>query len=746
MIEKNKVILQILEIVKNNPSITTSGIQRYLLASKSNLLRESLKYSKGQEWFTDNFEPLFKEEEFLEYFYEISGRWNLTEKGKETLNKNTSMHFEHSNPLKENESINTVDKAMNDTRDENDMTYDEIDSWKNLHSLEQTSEELSSNSDDLLSTREESREDSNKKYRIVDFPYMELKTNITMPKFQRSLVWDDERKNKFITSVLKGNPFGFMLIYQDEKTQKNQIIDGLQRFTTLNQYEKDPISIIKLYINNIPSLSTIKNIIHQTLKNLSADSIEDSIMSKFNESLNKKTLHEITDSLSVYQTFFSKVKRVFPEIEKQKTEYDIELLLSKLKEEVTFYLDIKKLLIPVIMYKGSKDELPEIFERLNTGGATLTKYEVFASTWSDIILSNIHIDIAKKIEARYKDVIKQTSLSIENYNEGDIISFRKVSLYEYCFALGKLIKETAPKLFGAAQSKDDKVDSIGFSVLVVFSKMQYKNMMQLHELINENVNPRNLQTFTEAIIETFKELQTVLVKHTMNYSNYIEGQMISLAYDLFRINYDMDMPNYKIKQNTYRKDLLKNFYQHAPFRYFFDMTRNYWSGSGDSKLYDFATAPLEKSKYIFEIDDNTWRIQLKNWMNDLKEKQSKTIPKDVRTFIAFLHAPFIKEKNHNQLSMAWIIPKATLKSKQIMFGTSHPGNLYLVHKDLGQYQSNLINKKLLNQKELDFLPHYPNFEQLKFITSIYARDDYPVFLDERIDYLVDVFLSIKKGY
>jgi hypothetical protein len=745
MSEKNKVIHQILEIIKNNPSITTSGIQRYLKESSTVLLRELIKKSNGDEWFSDNFGPLFKEKDFLECCYEVDGNWNLTEKGIEFLSRNEVLFSEKTNSPKEIKLEHSSNASGHDAWDGID-TWGENDSWKSLKSLEETSNDVPTKAKFNVDISEELLEDNNKKYRILDYPYMELKSNITMPKFQRSLVWDDERKNKFITSVLKGNPFGFMLIYQDEKTQKNQIIDGLQRFTTLNQYEKDPISIIKLYMNNIPTLSLIKKIIHQTLKNLSIDSIEDSIMSKFNESLNKRTLIEITESLSVYQTFFNKVKRIFPEIEKQKSEYDIELLLEQLKDEVTSYLDIKKLLIPVIMYKGNKDELPEIFERLNTGGATLTKYEVFASTWSDVILSNIHLDIAKKIEARYKDVIKQTSLSIENYNEGDIISFRKVSLYEYCFALGKLIKETAPKLFGATQSKDDKVDSIGFSVLVVFSRMQYKNMMQLHELINGNVNFRNLQLFTEAIIETFKELQTVLVKFTMNYSNYIEGQIISMAYDLFRINYDIDIPSYKIKENTYRKDLLKKFYQHAPFRYFFDMTRNYWSGSGDSKLYDFASAPIEKSKYVFEIDDNVWRIQLRNWLIDLKEKQSKTIPKDVKTFIAFIHAPYIKEKDHNQLMMTWIIPKATLKTKQIMFGTSHPGNLYLIHKELVEFQSNLINKALLKQKQIDLLPHYPNFEQLKFITSIYARDEYAVYLDERIDYLVDVFLSIKKGY
>ena len=697
MIDKSQIIYQILEIIQNNPSITTTGIKRFLNLSFSTYESAHGSFSIDEnEMLKKVLDEIFLEDQLSEYCYESQNSWQLKQKGIKVLQKEEVI-------LIDNEKGELPQKKLN----QNDM------------------------------------QSGNKKYLIQDYPYIKLKENIAMPKFQRSLVWDDERKNKFITSVLKGNPFGFMLIYHDEITHKNQIIDGLQRFTTLNQYEKNPTSIIDIYIEYIPSLEKIKILIHDVLKNLSLESIEDSLLSKFKESLNNKSMSEITDNFSIYQTFFNKVKRVFPEIEKKKSEVDIELLLTSLKEEVSSYLDIKHLLIPVILYKGNKEELPEIFERLNTGGATLTKYEVFASTWSDIILSNIHLDIAKKIEARYKDVIKQTSLSIDNYQEGDIITFRKVSLYEYCFAIGKLIKETAPKLFGSTQSKDDKVDSIGFSVLVVFSRMQYKNMMQLHEKINEKVDYRNLQRFTEAIIEVFKELQTILIQHTMHYSNYIEGQIISMAYDLFRIQYDLELPSYKTTQNTYRKDLLTKFYKHAPFRYLFDMTRNYWSGSGDSKLYDFATAPIEKSKYITEIEDDVWKIQLRNWMSDLKEKQSKTIPKDVRTFIAFLYAPYIKEKNHSQFTLSWIIPKNMLKTKQIIFGNSHPGNIFLIHKELADYQNKIINTDSLSQKQQDLLMHYPKFQELNFITSVYARDEYVDFLDSRIEYLIDVFLSIK---
>ena len=39
-------------------------------------------------------------------------------------------------------------------------------------------------------------------------------------------------------------------------------------------------------------------------------------------------------------------------------------------------------LIPVIEYKGDIDNVAEIFEKMNTGSVTLSKYEVFAASWS----------------------------------------------------------------------------------------------------------------------------------------------------------------------------------------------------------------------------------------------------------------------------------------------------------------------------------------------------------------------------
>lgn len=54
------------------------------------------------------------------------------------------------------------------------------------------------------------------------------------PVFQRLFRWDDERKTRFIESILLGIPFPPIFVYQDSKGIW-ELIDGLQRLSTLFQ-------------------------------------------------------------------------------------------------------------------------------------------------------------------------------------------------------------------------------------------------------------------------------------------------------------------------------------------------------------------------------------------------------------------------------------------------------------------------------------------------------------------------------
>lgn len=77
------------------------------------------------------------------------------------------------------------------------------------------------------------------------------------PAFQRLFRWDDERKTRFIESILLGIPFPPIFVFQD-KNGVWELIDGLQRLSTLFQFTGDLKSDLEPLVLNgtqfLPSL------------------------------------------------------------------------------------------------------------------------------------------------------------------------------------------------------------------------------------------------------------------------------------------------------------------------------------------------------------------------------------------------------------------------------------------------------------------------------------------------------------
>lgn len=86
------------------------------------------------------------------------------------------------------------------------------------------------------------------KYESGSISYSDLKNKVTVPEYQRDIVWTDKAKSDFIDALAKGFPFGSLLLYQvngsdvnvKDKNNEYSIIDGLQRYSTMREFEDDP--------------------------------------------------------------------------------------------------------------------------------------------------------------------------------------------------------------------------------------------------------------------------------------------------------------------------------------------------------------------------------------------------------------------------------------------------------------------------------------------------------------------------
>lgn len=57
--------------------------------------------------------------------------------------------------------------------------------------------------------------------------------DLIVPDYQRNFVWQDDKKSKFIESLLLGLPIPFLFFWEKPKTGELEIVDGVQRLSTL---------------------------------------------------------------------------------------------------------------------------------------------------------------------------------------------------------------------------------------------------------------------------------------------------------------------------------------------------------------------------------------------------------------------------------------------------------------------------------------------------------------------------------
>ncbi len=180
------------------------------------------------------------------------------------------------------------------------------------------------------------------------------------PVFQRLFRWDDERKTRFIESILLGIPFPPIFVYQD-KNGIWELIDGLQRLSTVFQLTGD-------------------------LKGERAEEVGVLILNgtQFLPSLNGKRWTESAEGAEdgIGQVLQIEIKRARVRVEILKSESDVTAKF-------------------------------ELFQRLNTGGAALTEQEVRNSI--AVSVNPIFYDwlIARASEAAFVTTTDQTEVALE---------------------------------------------------------------------------------------------------------------------------------------------------------------------------------------------------------------------------------------------------------------------------------------------------------------------------------------------
>ncbi|MCC6824973.1 MAG: DUF262 domain-containing protein [Acidobacteria bacterium] len=591
----------------------------------------------------------------------------------------------------------------------------------------------------------------------------EKKQKIIIPQFQRTLVWSKDQKKELISSIKRGFPIGAILLYKigddAEGITRYNLIDGLQRSYTLRQYALEPTQFY-----DETTLREIKTDFFDAIFNVvsakGGDVKREGIVSEVIKWLRQKKAFEETAGYSS----FNLVTHLKDALGQDWTNDTIEKLVTQaipFLDTVRKESDLSECEIPVLVFNGQQDDLPTIFERLNSQGTQLSKYQIYAATWQVYPAFSINnSEIVKHIKKRYDSLISE-GLEVENYESSDKFYTAKFSFFEYLFGYGKYLGEKFNLLF-AGSTKPEQEDSIGFNLVNICLGLPFNKMAELPKHLEKHELDKFEDAVNESIEFVFNSLkgfigiklnkrQGVLIAHP-------ELQVVSMVGKAFNCRYDSTLelkPGWENKRKALKENL--------PFHYLFDIIREYWRGSGDKKAVELATS----ERYENGISKKQWENALDEWFRlelEKREKARSSIKDGSILFMKYLYTHLLtanEEISDTKFDIEHLVPAGRLKgiADDIGVPMSAFPNLCLMDEELNRKKGDLTyyeffdreveNQELTDQQARLEISKIEKFtftsrQDLEFVSNSLSKEQYTDFLRKRFEKLKSSFFELNK--
>lgn len=459
---------------------------------------------------------------------------------------------------------------------------------------------------------------------------------VTIPEFQRRLVWNQDTRKELINSIKSGYPFGTILLYEDvAKGQQAgdgkhhfSLIDGLQRTQALKHYveqqngyftradlDDDFIDLIarRLGKETDEYRDRIRSCIVKWVKGRkSFDAAEGWATGPLIMSLLKDALGLPADSLLLQKEYFEL---------SQDAHFASALgaFLDETSSEVKVVLDAK---IPALRFQGDPSELPRIFELINTQGTALSRYEIFAARWIDTRQRIANEKIIEAIWNKY-DALAEEGFSLDVVETAPDVEARlrhEYSLFDYLFGFGKVLCNDFSRLFKPV--KDDQPSSVGFNLVTACVNLRVQDMGKLPGYIEG----KDLATLEHCIVESIKFVDSIL-KPVLNPRRqgkqrpiyHSEMMIIAFIATAFHARYSINSLTENDGWKRDKKFLRKNLLMY----YLSEILHDDWRGSGDSKLYDrvreyrYLKKPPDKLRWGQILED--WYIENQMELGDARQ-------------------------------------------------------------------------------------------------------------------------------
>ena len=579
---------------------------------------------------------------------------------------------------------------------------------------------------------------------------------IKVPKYQRGIVWNSKQKEKLIDSMKKGYPFGSILLSGPEDNR--EIVDGLQRSRTIIDFVKNPASFFNAdYLKE----EDIKKILDYTSIDNSVDVVYDKIVEVIKQWVNQEHNDMVSIQRMQFVKLYDKLEAEFPTLSPHKSEI-LDLLPDMFNDFQTFCADMSRVQVPTLIYFGDPDLLPEIFERINSQGSTLTKQEIYAAAWANDFItftSDEYNDILKINRDRYDNMLGE-GMDLGDYDSRRFMLDKTVNLFELVFGFGKMLSKKYPYLFSYDENDPTKVESVGFNLINACLLQKSGSMRSLNKAFKEYIglSTGKVVSFLNKVMEAAGYVDGKLSDGTKFKGNsrnnskvspiFSEMQVVSMVATVFiarHVKYSIDdngnvydisvdSEHYSDKWANMKDRFSKNVLRIATI----DMLTTKWKGTGDKKLDNII---IDQYYYNREITWNDFEQILDVYYNSLNnernEREKIASPKDTEKLILNLIYSQIftaaDQMNDSKFDIEHLATKDLMKRRissydeDFRLPISSIGNLCL----LPEYDNRTKKNLTLYQD-----PDYLNSVDISMVESKYSFTT-----EESMEWLNDTNLS-----
>ena len=422
---------------------------------------------------------------------------------------------------------------------------------------------------------------------------------IAVPMFQRGKRWNGQQQRTFIDSLIKGFPVGTMLFYEtiEDGKQTYILVDGLQRGNSIKKYMTNPTEFF--YDSNI-SDDFCQSVLQIVNANVSANyNVVRSILTDFIKKQKSfknlqyyKPAKDIADRFNAGATPIGAL---------------IDVIAQFFEERQALYDQIASTVIPVIVYHGEEENLPEIFDRINSQGTPLDQYEVYAAAWP--VNKRFKVSNTAIVECAIKkyDAFVEDGFVIHGYDREKMRSSKEVNAFEYLFGLSKFLVSKYDILGFQKGLADDTVNPLGFELVNACLndtdriKTLYQNIYDIADIgAFENALNNAIKFVVDSVsaIIRFKGHSRSGTK--LFHSKY---QILSMISTTFKEMYGSG--DYSKVDDAWdsKKDVIA---RNLRLYYVYDIITNYWSEGGTGKIHSAA----KPNRYMIEISPRMWRNAL----------------------------------------------------------------------------------------------------------------------------------------